>query len=62
MFDLNRRYNQLIVALIERRFILNMYIPVSHTNWQPIQNMIGVVVNRLVGMGLIFLISFPFPN
>ena len=29
-----------------------MYIPASHTNRQPIKNTIGVVVNRLVGVGL----------
>ena len=29
-----------------------MYIPVCHTNRQPVQNTIGVVMNRLVGMGL----------
>ena len=33
------------------RFILNMYIPASHTNGRSIKHMIGVVVNRLVGMG-----------
>ena len=29
-----------------------MYIPVSHTNGRSINNMIGVVMNHLVGMGL----------
>ena len=28
-----------------------MYILVSHTNRRPINNMIGVVMNRLVSMG-----------
>ena len=30
----------------------NMYIPVYHTNGRSIKNKIGVVINRLVGMGL----------
>ena len=29
-----------------------MYIPVSRTNGRSIRNMIGVVMNHLVGMGL----------
>ena len=29
-----------------------MYIPVYHTNGRSIQNAVGIVVNRLVGMGL----------
>ena len=29
-----------------------MYIQVSHTNGRSIKNMIGAVVNRLMGMGL----------
>ena len=29
-----------------------MYIPASHTNGHSIKNMISVVVNRVVGMGL----------
>ena len=29
-----------------------MYIPVSHTNGRSIKNTIGVVMHRLVGMGL----------
>ena len=29
-----------------------MYIPVSHINGPSIPNMIGVVIHRLVGMGL----------
>ena len=45
IFDFNRRYNR-------RRYRSIMYIPVSHTNWGSIKNTIGVVVNRLVGMGL----------
>ena len=49
MFDLNRRA---IIPRIGRRFITNIYIPVYHTNRRSIKNMIGVVVNRLVGMGL----------
>ena len=44
-----------------------MYIPVYHTNGRSIKNNIGVVVNRLVGMGLLgygisrvlFIISHP---
>ena len=35
-----------------RKFQLNMYIPVCHTNKRPIQNVFGVVTNRLVGIGL----------
>ena len=35
-----------------RQLRLNLYIPVSHTNRRSIKNMIGVVVKRLVGMGL----------
>ena len=31
---------------------LNLCIPVYHTNRRPIKNMIGVVMNRLVGMAL----------
>ena len=31
---------------------LNLYIPVYHTNRRPIKNMIGVAMNRLVGMAL----------
>ena len=49
MFDLNRRP---IIQRIGRRFRSNMYIPVYHTNGRSIKNMIGVVKNRLVGMGL----------
>ena len=30
----------------------NMYIPVYHTNGRSIKNTIGVVMHRLVGMGL----------
>ena len=30
----------------------NMYISRSHTNGRSIKNTIGVVMNRLVGMGL----------
>ena len=29
-----------------------LYIPVYHTNRRSIKHMIGMVVNRLVGMGL----------
>ena len=35
-----------------RRFSLNMYIPVSHTNSKPILYMISVVMTHLVGVGL----------
>ena len=35
-----------------RRLVLNLYIPVYHTNGRSIKNMIGVVLSRLVGMGL----------
>ena len=48
-FDLNRWP---IVQRIGRRFRSNLYILVYHTNRQPIKNTIGVVMNRLVGMGL----------
>ena len=55
MFDLNQRYNRrytqcydrLIVAPIH---ITNMHITVYHTNGRSIRKMIGVVVNRLVGI------------
>ena len=33
-------------------FVLNISIPVSHINRRSIKIIIGVVVNRLVGMGL----------
>ena len=49
MFDLNRWP---IVQRIGRRFRSNLYILVYDTNRRPIINMIGVAVNRLVGMGL----------
>ena len=56
MFDLDRQYNRCCNRRynwpLYRRFILNMYISVYHTNQRPIKNMIGVVMNRLVGMGL----------
>ena len=48
MFDLNRRYDPPIVLPIQ----IKLYIPVCPTNRRPIRNMIGVVMNRLVGMGL----------
>ena len=40
------------IGRLYRRFISNLYIPVCHTNRRSIKNMIGVVVNRLVGMTL----------
>ena len=40
------------IGPLYRRFVLNLYIPVSHTNRRSIKNTIGVVVSRLVGMGL----------
>ena len=40
------------ISRLCRRFIFNLYIPVSHTNRQRRQNKIGVVVDPLVGMGL----------
>ena len=49
MFDLNRWP---IIQRIGRRFRSNLYILVCHTNRRPIRNTIGVVTNRLVGMGL----------
>ena len=49
MFNVNRRYNPPYNRPILR---FNTYIQVSHTNGRSIKNMIGVVVNRLVGMGL----------
>ena len=30
----------------------NLYIPVFHTNWRSPKDMVGVVMNCLVGMGL----------
>ena len=52
MFDMNRRYNHSMGQLK-----LNMYNLVSHTNKRSVKDMIGVVVNRLVGMGLLYLLS-----
>ena len=49
MFGLNWRA---IIQRIDRQFRTKIYIPVSHTNGRSIKNMIGVVVNRLVGIGL----------
>ena len=49
MFDLNCRP---ILWTIDHRFRSNMFIPVYHTKRRPIKNTIGVVMNRLVGMGL----------
>ena len=49
MFDLDWRYNR---HYNWRQFRSNMYIPVSHTNGGSIKNTIGVIMNRLVGMGL----------
>ena len=37
-----------------------MYIPVYHTNRRPFKNTIGVVINRLVGMGLYVSMSGSF--
>ena len=54
-FDLNRWP---IVQRIGRRFRSNLYILVYHTNGRPIKNTIGVVMNRLVGMGLYLFIIF----
>ena len=34
------------------QFRLNLYILIYHTNKRSIKDIIGVVVNRLVGMGL----------
>ena len=48
-FDLNRWP---IAQRIVHRFRSNLYILVCHTNRRPIRNTIGVVKNRLVGMGL----------
>ena len=36
-------------SLITADLYLNLYIPVYHTNWQSVKNMIDAVVNRLVG-------------
>ena len=49
MVDLNRWP---MVQRIGHRFRSNMYIPVYHTNRQPLKNIIGVVKNHLVGMAL----------
>ena len=40
------------IGRLYRRFISNMCILVCHTNGRSIKNTIGVVINRLVGMGL----------
>ena len=63
-FDTNRPYNQPIVApiLSSVDYKLNLYIPVCHTNRRPIKNMIGVVMNRLVGMALKSLFSLTPSN
>ena len=46
-------FNQLpILWTISHHFKSNLYIPVYHTNRRPIRNTIGVIKNRLVGMGL----------
>ena len=60
MFDLNGRYNQrynqpimaLQLAHCSTICRLNMDIPVCHTNVRSIKNTIGMVMNRLVCMGL----------
>ena len=57
MFDLNRWP---IAQRIGRRFRSNLYILVYDTNRRPIINMIGVAVNRLVGMGLYHCIEYIF--
>ena len=53
-FDINRRYNRPIVPTADctADYKLNLCISVYHTNRRPIKNMIGVVMNRLVGMAL----------
>ena len=43
---------QSFISRLYCRIILNRYIPVYHTNGQSIKHTIGMVVNRLVGMGL----------
>ena len=48
-FDLNRLP---ILWTIGHCLKSNLYIPVYHTNRQPIRNTIGVIKDRLVGMGL----------
>ena len=54
MFDMNRQYSRPIVAPIVALIVSrsNMYITVYHTNKRSIKDTIGVVVNRLVGIGL----------
>ena len=53
---MKRRYNQPILAPIVAPIVppIQMYIPVSHTNGQSImiKDTIGVVMHRLVGVGL----------
>ena len=49
MFNRNQHYNR---RYNPRRFLLNLYIPVSHTNRQSIKHKIDVVMNHLVGMDL----------
>ena len=53
IFDLNRGYNWPIVAqsMYSSDCRSDMYIPVCHANGRYIKNMIGMVLNRLVGMG-----------
>ena len=54
MFNMNRRYNRLIVALIVALIVVPIQIKHSTVSyrWVIYQNTIGVVMHRLVGMGL----------
>ena len=51
MFNMDRLYNQPIVASIVSPIVPPNHIKHVQSNGQPIKDMIGVVVNRLVGMG-----------
>ena len=54
MFDLNQRYNRHYNWCYKRPIVapIYVYIPGYHTNGRSLENMIGVVVNHLVGVGL----------
>ena len=56
MFNLNQCTNHPRIdrfyGQLPQQFIFKPYILPLHTNGRSIKNMIGVVVNRLVGMGL----------
>ena len=53
MFNMDRRYNRRSNRPTVASFqIKHVHSSVSYTNVQSIKNTIGMVVNRLMGMGL----------